>query len=59
MPRRDYYALKLNEEDEAHIRAICVRMRVSPTSRGAYAKAIKFALKLVALGIVKEEDLGG
>ena len=35
--------------------AICARLGLDPDEWGAYAKAIKFAIRLVALELVKGE----
>jgi hypothetical protein len=57
MPKKGYYALKLDPESEAHVRAICARLGLDADEWGAYAKAIKFALRLVALELVKDHDI--
>ena len=53
MPRPGYHTIRLTDENEAHIRAICVRLGLDPDARGAKTKAINFALQIAALGLVK------
>jgi len=45
MAKPGYLNLRLTEETEAQLRAICDRLDIDPASRGAYAKAIGFALR--------------
>jgi hypothetical protein len=45
MAKRGYYGFQLGES-EALIRQICEWLGIDPDSRGAYARAIRFALRL-------------
>ena len=52
-PRPDYHTFRLTPENKPHIRAICARLGLDPDARGSRTKAINFALRVVATGLVK------
>ena len=56
MPREGYYQIRLTDEMERHIRAVCRQLGLDANDRGAYAKAIYFALRLVATRLVEQEN---
>ena len=53
MTKPGYYQLRITEENDAQIRAICDRLGIDPNEWGAYSKAIKFALRVVTTRLVE------
>ena len=53
MPRPGYIQLRETPENLGHIAAICKRLGLDPADWGSKPKAINFALRVVALGLVR------
>jgi hypothetical protein len=62
MAKEGYYTIRLGD-DEQTIRSLCEHINVDPDARGAYAKAIRFALRYTVAHVEaerpKEEAMQG
>ena len=45
MAKEGYYTIRVSDKDEQTIRNLCEHINVNPNARGAYAEAIRFALR--------------
>ena len=56
MSRPGYVQVRVTDEIARHLDQICETLGLDAGEHASYTEAIRFALRLVALGLVKGED---